>query len=87
LVYSQAAPSLKKVVLELGGKSANIITADAELERVIPTVMFAMATHAGQGCSLLTRTLVHRSRLDELVRRWTRSGWGTRLTPTSPWGR
>ena len=67
LVYSQAAPSLKKVVLELGGKSANIITADAELERVIPTVMFAMTTHAGQGCSLLTRTLVHRSRLDELV--------------------
>jgi aldehyde dehydrogenase (NAD+) len=29
--------------------------------------MFAMTTHAGQGCSLLTRTLVHRSRLDELV--------------------
>jgi acyl-CoA reductase-like NAD-dependent aldehyde dehydrogenase len=67
LVYSQAAPSLKKVVLELGGKSANIITADADLERVVPTVMFAMTTHAGQGCSLLTRTLVHRSRLDELV--------------------
>ena len=67
LVYAQAAPSLKKVVLELGGKSANIITADADLGRVVQTVMFAMTTHAGQGCSLLTRTLVHRSRLDELV--------------------
>ena len=40
-MYAQAAPSLKKVVLELGGKSANIITADADLERVVPTVMFA----------------------------------------------
>jgi aldehyde dehydrogenase (NAD+) len=67
LVYSQAAPSLKKVVLELGGKSANIITADADLERAVPTVIGGMTTHAGQGCSLLTRTLVHRSRLDELV--------------------
>ncbi|MFG1923411.1 aldehyde dehydrogenase family protein [Cryptosporangium sp. NPDC048952] len=67
LVYSQAAPSLKKVVLELGGKSANIITADVDLERVVPSVVGGMTTHAGQGCSLLTRTLVHRSRLDELV--------------------
>ncbi len=67
LVYSQAAPSLKKVVLELGGKSANIITADADLGRAVPTVIGGMTTHAGQGCSLLTRTLVHRSRLDELV--------------------
>ena len=67
LVYSQAAPSLKKVVLELGGKSANIITPDVDLERVVPTVVNGMTIHAGQGCTLLTRTLVHRSRLDELV--------------------
>jgi acyl-CoA reductase-like NAD-dependent aldehyde dehydrogenase len=67
LVYAQAAPSLKKVVLELGGKSANIITADVDLELVVPSVVGGMITHAGQGCSLLTRTLVHRSRLDELV--------------------
>ncbi|SQD99815.1 MULTISPECIES: aldehyde dehydrogenase family protein [unclassified Parafrankia] len=67
LVYAQAAPSLKKVVLELGGKSANIITADVDLDLVVPTIVNGMTTHAGQGCSLLTRTLVHRSRLDELV--------------------
>jgi aldehyde dehydrogenase (NAD+) len=67
LVYSQAAPSLKKVVLELGGKSANIISADVDLERVVPNVINGMTIHAGQGCTLLTRTLVHRSRLDELV--------------------
>ena len=67
LIYAQAAPSLKKVVLELGGKSANIICPDADLDRVVPTVVNGMTTHAGQGCSLLTRTLVHESRLDELV--------------------
>lgn len=67
LVYSQAAPTLKKVVLELGGKSANIITRDSDLERVVPTVIMGMTAHAGQGCTLLTRTIVHNSRLDELV--------------------
>lgn len=67
LVYAQAAPSLKKVVLELGGKSANIITKDVDLERVVQSVINGMTIHAGQGCTLLTRTLVHHSRLDELV--------------------
>ena len=91
LVYSQAAPSLKKVVLELGGKSANVITADADLERVVPTVMFAMTTHAGQGCSLLTRTWSTARALTSSSawsrRRLTRSRSGTRPTPTSPWAR
>jgi acyl-CoA reductase-like NAD-dependent aldehyde dehydrogenase len=67
LVYSQAAPTLKKVILELGGKSANIILPDADLSRVVPNVVLNMTVQAGQGCSLLTRTLVHESRLDELV--------------------
>jgi aldehyde dehydrogenase (NAD+) len=67
LVAAQAAPTLKKVVLELGGKSANIICDDADLSRVVPTVLFHMLAHSGQGCALLTRTLVHRSRYDELV--------------------
>ena len=66
-VYAQAAPTLKKVVLELGGKSANIITKDTDLELTIPSIMMGMLTHAGQGCTLLTRTLVHHSRLDEMV--------------------
>jgi acyl-CoA reductase-like NAD-dependent aldehyde dehydrogenase len=66
-VYGQAAPTLKKVVLELGGKSANIICDDADLEKVIPDVLLGMTIHSGQGCSLLTRTLVHESLYDELV--------------------
>ncbi len=67
LVYEQAAPSLKKVVLELGGKSANIICEDADLAKVAESVVGNLVTHAGQGCSLLMRTLVHRSRYDEVV--------------------
>jgi acyl-CoA reductase-like NAD-dependent aldehyde dehydrogenase len=67
LVYSQAAPTLKKVILELGGKSASIVLPDADLTRVAPNVVLNMTAQTGQGCSLLTRTLVHESRLDELV--------------------
>jgi acyl-CoA reductase-like NAD-dependent aldehyde dehydrogenase len=55
LVYSQAAPSLKKVILELGGKSANIILPGADLSRAVPNVVVNMTAQAGQGCSLLTR--------------------------------
>jgi aldehyde dehydrogenase (NAD+) len=66
-VYAQAAETLKRVVLELGGKSANIICDDADLERAVMAVVGNMTMHAGQGCSLLTRTLVHRSRFDELI--------------------
>jgi len=69
LVYSQAAPTLKKVILELGGKSAAIVLPDADLARVVPNVAANMTAQTGQGCSLLTRTLVHESLLDDLVGR------------------
>src|SRR5829696_1873166 len=68
LVMAQAAPTLKKVILELGGKSANIVLDDVtDLASVAQSVIGNMIVHAGQGCALLTRTLVHRSRFDELV--------------------
>lgn len=67
LVARQASDTLKRVVLELGGKSANIVCDDADLQKVLPVVLQNMLTHSGQGCALLTRTLVHRSHYDELV--------------------
>jgi aldehyde dehydrogenase (NAD+) len=67
LVARQASDTFKRVVLELGGKSANIVCDDADLQKVLPHVLQNMLTHSGQGCALLTRTLVHRSRYDELV--------------------
>lgn len=66
-VYGQAADTLKKVVLELGGKSANIILEDASLDKVLESVLGGFITHAGQGCALLTRIVVHESLHDELV--------------------
>jgi aldehyde dehydrogenase (NAD+) len=68
-VYGQGAENLKKVVLELGGKSANIILDDANLDKVMESVMGGFITHAGQGCALFTRILVHESLHDELVAR------------------
>ena len=69
MVYAQAAASMKKVVLECGGKSANIVRADADLGGAVRASLAGIITQAGQGCSLLTRTLVHESVHDELVAR------------------
>lgn len=68
-VMNQASATLKKVVLELGGKSANVIFADADLDAAAAHVVGEFTLHAGQGCSLLTRTLVEESIHDELVDR------------------
>jgi len=67
MVYAQASTTLKKVVLELGGKSANIITDDADISKAVGDSLMGMTVHAGQGCALLTRTLVHESRHEELL--------------------
>ncbi|HIF94251.1 MAG: aldehyde dehydrogenase family protein [Myxococcales bacterium] len=65
-IMASAAPTLKKVFLELGGKSANILLDDADFEAVLP--MAAMTcVHAGQGCAITTRLLIPRSRYDEAL--------------------
>lgn len=68
-IMRQAAPTTKRVVLELGGKSANIILADADLDRAVPHAALGFTRHSGQGCACLTRVLVHESRHDEAVER------------------
>jgi betaine-aldehyde dehydrogenase len=67
LVLAQAAPDLKRVVLELGGKNANIVFADADPDRVALEVVANTTFNAGQGCMLLTRTLVQQPVHDEVV--------------------
>lgn len=71
MVYGQAANSLKKVVLELGGKSATIVCDDADVDKALRDSLMGITVHSGQGCSLMTRTVVHRSRHDELVEKLT----------------
>ncbi|MFX9552037.1 aldehyde dehydrogenase family protein, partial [Acinetobacter baumannii] len=59
--------TLKKVFLELGGKSAAIVLDDADFNTAALFSAFSMVTHAGQGCALTSRLLVPKKNKDELV--------------------
>ncbi|ROO87999.1 aldehyde dehydrogenase (NAD+) [Actinocorallia herbida] len=58
LVMRNAAETIKKVSLELGGKSATIVLDDADLAQILPFAAGIVCMHAGQGCALMTRVLV-----------------------------
>ncbi|MFZ4745927.1 MAG: aldehyde dehydrogenase family protein [Sphingomonas sp.] len=58
-IQAQSAPTLKRVLLELGGKSALIVRPDADIEAAAMAGLMGFTIHAGQGCALLTRHLVH----------------------------
>jgi aldehyde dehydrogenase (NAD+) len=66
-VSANAAETVKRVFLELGGKSAFIVLDDADLEAACSVAAFTVATHAGQGCAITTRLLVPRTRYDDAV--------------------
>ncbi|MCW2903989.1 MAG: aldehyde dehydrogenase [Streptosporangiaceae bacterium] len=66
-IMARGAATLKKVFLELGGKSAMVVCDDADLAAVLPTAAAGVCMHAGQGCALQTRVLLPRSRYDEGV--------------------
>ncbi|MEU9330836.1 aldehyde dehydrogenase family protein [Streptomyces canus] len=66
-----AADRIIPLTLELGGKSANIVFPDADLERAVAGSLNAFTLNTGQVCSAGTRLLVHRSIHDEFVRRLT----------------
>ncbi|WP_433237426.1 aldehyde dehydrogenase [Actinomadura nitritigenes] len=66
-IAAAAAPTLKRVFLELGGKSAAIVLDDANLKAVVGATAFAASVHAGQGCAITTRLVVPRERYDEAV--------------------
>jgi betaine-aldehyde dehydrogenase len=62
-----AAATIKRVTLELGGKSANIVFADADLERAAQAAPPAVFGNAGQDCCARSRILVERSALDRFL--------------------
>ena len=64
-VARNAAPTVKRVAQELGGKSANIILDDANFQEAIARDVFSMCTNSGQSCNAPTRMLVPNSRMDE----------------------
>ena len=65
LVAQNAAPTVKRVTQELGGKSANIILDDVNLEKVVAAGLRACVNNTGQSCSAPTRMLVPMSLMDE----------------------
>jgi aldehyde dehydrogenase (NAD+) len=65
-IMSKAAGTVKRVFLELGGKSANIILDDADFQTALLSG-YAVCYHAGQGCAITTRILLPKSRYEEGV--------------------
>jgi phenylacetaldehyde dehydrogenase len=66
-ILASAAGNLKRVALELGGKSPVFVFADADLERAIPAVARGIFGNAGQVCAAGSRLFVHRSVADRLL--------------------
>ena len=66
-VMAGCADQVKRVTLELGGKSANVIFADADLERAAATAPYAVFDNAGQDCCARSRILVQRSVYDRFL--------------------
>ena len=66
-VMQAAAATIKRVTLELGGKSANVVFADADLERAAAAAPYAVFGNAGQDCCARSRILVQRPAYDRFV--------------------
>jgi aldehyde dehydrogenase (NAD+) len=66
-IMAAASETVKRVFLELGGKSAAIVLDDADFGTAAVFASFSMVTHAGQGCALTSRLLVPRAHHDEIV--------------------
>ena len=70
-IMGQAAAGLKKVLLELGGKSPNIVFDGSDIAKFAMSAAMGFTIHAGQGCALPTRILADRAVYDEVVERVT----------------
>ena len=82
-VMEQASRGLKKVVLELGGKSPNILLPSADVQSSVGPSILRFTRNAGQGCGATTRTLVPRDRYDEYAE--TAAQFISTLNVGDPW--
>jgi acyl-CoA reductase-like NAD-dependent aldehyde dehydrogenase len=84
-VMKGAAETIKRVTLELGGKSANVVFADADLEAAAAGAPYAVFGNAGQDCCSRSRILVERSAYDRFVELLVTAAEGVKLgDPESP---
>ncbi|GIH71739.1 aldehyde dehydrogenase family protein [Sphaerimonospora thailandensis] len=81
-VAALAADTVKRVALELGGKSANVILPGADLETAVKVGVAGAYVNSGQTCSALSRMLVHWDSYDEAVR--LAVGFAGKYTPGDP---
>jgi aldehyde dehydrogenase (NAD+) len=81
-VARAAADTVKRVAQELGGKSANILLDDVDLETAVTKGVAGCFTNSGQSCSIPTRMLVPRRRMDAAVEIARRAAESYRLGPT-----
>ncbi len=86
-IYERGAVGIRKVCLELGGKSANILLDDVDLAVALPMTVGMCMANSGQGCALATRLVVHESRYDEVLDALTAAisalPWGDPLDPAN----
>jgi betaine-aldehyde dehydrogenase len=68
-IMAGCADQVKRVTLELGGKSANVVFADADIEKAAAAAPYAVFDNAGQDCCARSRILVERTAYDEFVGR------------------
>jgi acyl-CoA reductase-like NAD-dependent aldehyde dehydrogenase len=81
-IAAQCAPGLKRVLLELGGKSALIVRQDADIDLAVTTALRGFTSHAGQGCAMNTRCLVHNAVRPEFARRLAEQARAVKLGDT-----
>ncbi|MEU3507401.1 aldehyde dehydrogenase family protein [Streptomyces longwoodensis] len=82
-IAATAGAAIKKVALELGGKSANVILPSADLAKAVNVGVANVMSNSGQTCSAWTRMLVHRDQYDEAVElaRTAAAKYGERIGP------
>ncbi|WP_406118374.1 aldehyde dehydrogenase family protein [Streptomyces sp. NBC_00989] len=80
-IMAAAAPSLKRLTLELGGKSPNIVFADADLDSAVPNAVRAVFGHSGQMCTAGSRLLVERTVVKEFLDRLVPAVEALRIGP------
>ncbi|MER5648910.1 aldehyde dehydrogenase family protein [Streptosporangium sp. NPDC002524] len=78
-IAATCAGQVKRLTLELGGKSANVVFADADLERAAATAPYAVFDNAGQDCCARSRILVERPVHDEFLARFGEAVLGVRV--------
>ena len=66
-IMEAGAATMKRQLLELGGKGAGLVLHDADIAKAVGAIQSVWAFHSGQICTAPTRAIVHRSRYDELV--------------------